>query len=157
MAFTQAKELAIPKGYKKSNESCIGVLRSYGNWVYEYHAYNDGQIYFVKFKGYSDDIFSIVVAYQPDPIAYIECVNYGINGQRIIVDQNGNYVNGQFRVACNNYIGTELLLFISYTPEYWICPFCPPDSCSVDCPDSPNGVCCIPHSLTDRLLQVLQN
>jgi hypothetical protein len=34
---------------------------------------------------------------------------------------------------------------------------CPPNSCQVDCPNTPDGFCCIPHSLTDRLLQVLHN
>jgi hypothetical protein len=34
---------------------------------------------------------------------------------------------------------------------------CPPDTCQVDCQSAPSGFCCIPHALTDRLLQVLQN
>ena len=34
---------------------------------------------------------------------------------------------------------------------------CSNDSCRVDCSSAPDGFCCIDHSLTDRLLQVLQN
>jgi len=34
---------------------------------------------------------------------------------------------------------------------------CTPDSCRVDCVGAPNGFCCIDHSFSDRLLQVLQN
>jgi hypothetical protein len=34
---------------------------------------------------------------------------------------------------------------------------CTLDSCRVDCVGQPNGFCCIDHSITNRLLQVLQN
>jgi hypothetical protein len=34
---------------------------------------------------------------------------------------------------------------------------CSEDSCRVNCAIAPDGFCCIDHSLTDRLLQVLQN
>lgn len=34
---------------------------------------------------------------------------------------------------------------------------CTPDSCRVDCSTAPDGFCCIDHSLTDRLLQILKN
>lgn len=34
---------------------------------------------------------------------------------------------------------------------------CSDDSCRVDCESSPDGFCCIDHSLTDRLLQVLES
>ena len=34
---------------------------------------------------------------------------------------------------------------------------CSEDSCRVDCATAPDGFCCIDHSLTNRLLQVLQN
>ena len=34
---------------------------------------------------------------------------------------------------------------------------CTNDSCQIDCATSPNGFCCIPHSVTNRLLQVLAN
>ena len=37
------------------------------------------------------------------------------------------------------------------------CTSCTPDSCRVDCSNAPDGFCCIDHSFTDRLLQVLQN
>lgn len=33
--------------------------------------------------------------------------------------------------------------------------YCSNDSCRVDCASSPNGFCCIDHSVTNRLLQVL--
>lgn len=34
---------------------------------------------------------------------------------------------------------------------------CSDDSCRVDCAGAPDGFCCIDHSLTNRLLQTLQN
>lgn len=37
------------------------------------------------------------------------------------------------------------------------CAACSDDSCRVDCIGQPDGFCCIDHSLTDRLLQVLAN
>lgn len=46
---------------------------------------------------------------------------------------------------------------ISAIPESAQICRCSDDSCRVDCVTSPDGFCCIDHSLTDRLLQVLQN
>lgn len=34
---------------------------------------------------------------------------------------------------------------------------CTDDSCRVDCSSAPDGFCCIDHSLTNRLLQIIQN
>ena len=34
---------------------------------------------------------------------------------------------------------------------------CSADSCRVDCATSPNGFCCIDHSVTNRLLQVFES
>lgn len=34
---------------------------------------------------------------------------------------------------------------------------CTSDSCRVDCANAPDGFCCIDHSFTDRLLQIIRN
>ena len=36
-------------------------------------------------------------------------------------------------------------------------PDCPANSCRVNCVGAPNGFCCVANSLSDRLLQILQN
>lgn len=34
---------------------------------------------------------------------------------------------------------------------------CPPNHCEIPCANSQNGFCCIPHSLNDRLLQIIKS
>ena len=95
----------------------------------------------------------------------------------------GDSVNG-FKVACRDSLGNPIIReipsgFSTYTgllvvvvdnisvqrtdglvddcgsPQGDNCR-CSDDSCRVDCAGLPDGFCCIDHSLTDRLLDVLQ-
>lgn len=77
--------------------------------------------------------------------------------------------NGAYGVAVFNYFNYETIINTLFTvtrvdgidetgndPPQTNCR-CSDDSCRVDCANSRDGFCCIDHSVTNRLLQQLQN
>lgn len=135
----------------------------YGSYTYGYSVYNGGQVYDVVFNDYEGLSHSPSgVSYDPNSpelssgATVIECRTYGISSVRYVPIQKKPIV-GRNLLNCNNETG--VLTFKSYQRIGAICleKGCDPDSCKVDCPNIEDGFCCINHSLTDRLLQVLQN
>jgi hypothetical protein len=46
--------------------------------------------------------------------------------------------------------------FCTLFPKHPLCSSCGADDCQIDCADAPNGFCCLPHTLIDRLSKSLR-
>ncbi len=137
--------------------------RYFGAYVYHYSVYGGQQQYDVSFNDF-EGLFHAPNGVTGDSNStelsssktVFECRQYGISSVRYVPIQMKPIV-GTNLLNCDNEVG--ILSFVSYSRIGSIClqKGCSIDSCRIDCDTAPDGFCCIDHSFTDRLLQVLQN
>jgi len=140
---------------------CINQ-RFFGTYVYGYSVYSGTQIYDRSFDDYEgkshtpSGINSNINSNLINPNQLSICRTFNVFSQRFIPTEI-NPVVGTNALNCNNAVG--ILTFKSYSRKGFICleKGCAPNFCKVVCPGVEDGFCCIDRSLTDRLLQVLQN
>lgn len=86
-----------------------------GTYVYWFSGYSGSQQYSRTFHGLSGDSHSIGTL-----SGYEECLSYGIPSVNVIRDQNGNLVDGEYRLNCSN-DNTMTITFLDFTPDTSSC------------------------------------
>lgn len=96
---------------------------------------------------------------QVNTFGYLGNITYTRNDGAVQIYSKGILVNA-FGVERRGFIFTRVdIVRADGMPELPPPPICrcSEDSCRVDCPNAPDGFCCIDHSLTNRLLQVINS
>lgn len=104
---------------------------------------------FQKLEIYSESCYNIAAGYAP-----YGCTNITPNKFFLIYGLTNSCQWQELHVPATSAIANYTITKNADIADTG-CIKCSTDSCRVDCATSPDGFCCIDHSLTDRLLQVL--
>jgi len=102
-----------PTGIYNSEAECLAICNPLGTWVLHYSVYGGAQQYNVTFTGRLHDSHSIGVRPSLDVQPTCQTI-YGISTANVVVNQNGQLVDGEYNLNCNN--DTGILTFVSFTP-----------------------------------------